>query len=105
MIWSTGSNIERNIKIKIAFIKRILGIFIGATIAAIGLEAFLIPNHLLDGGIVGISIIGAEITHIPIGVFLFVLNLPFIYLGYKKLGKQFAVASLIGIVALSVATI
>ncbi|MDB5182182.1 MAG: hypothetical protein JWP13_945, partial [Candidatus Saccharibacteria bacterium] len=95
-----GSNLTRKeYKIKIAFIKRTLSILLGAIIAAIGLEAFLIPNQLLDGGIVGISIIGAELSGLPLGIFLFLLNLPFIFLGYKKLGREFAVASMLGITA------
>jgi uncharacterized membrane-anchored protein YitT (DUF2179 family) len=103
--WLPRINKEAGATIKVAFIKSTVGIITGAVIAAVGLEAFLLPNHLLDGGIVGISIIGAQLLGLPIAVFLFFLNLPFIFLGYKKLGKQFAVASMIGIVALSAATV
>jgi uncharacterized membrane-anchored protein YitT (DUF2179 family) len=79
-------------------------ILLGAIIAAAGLLYFLIPNHLTDGGIVGVSIIAAQITSWPIGVFLILLNIPFIYLGYRKLGRAFALYSVFGIVTLSILT-
>ncbi len=81
----------------------VAGLF-GAIIAAIGLEAFLVPNDLIDGGIVGVSIIAAEIFSVPLGLFLFILNLPFVYLGYRKLGIPFALASFSGIAVLSLST-
>lgn len=86
---------------KLNHIKTTIGVAIGAAIAAVGLEAFLIPNHLIDGGVVGISIIGAHLFSLPVGLFLFVINLPFLFLGYKKLGSHFAVLSLSGIIALA----
>lgn len=79
-------------------------ITLGAAITAVGLEAFLVPNRIIDGGVVGISIMSSHLLDLPIGLFLFVLNLPFIYLGYKRLGKRFAVSSLFGIIILSLAT-
>ncbi len=88
----------------VLYIRQAIAIVIGAIIAAIGLEAFLVPNHLTDGGVVGISIIGAHITELPIGIFLFLLNLPFIFLGYRRLGKHFAAASIFGVIVLSIAT-
>jgi len=86
---------------KLAIVKSVLGIVIGAAIAATGLEAFLIPNSLTDGGVVGVSIIASEVFNMPIGVFLILVNIPFIYLGYKKLGKLFALASMFGIAMLA----
>jgi uncharacterized membrane-anchored protein YitT (DUF2179 family) len=59
---------------------------------------------LLDGGVVGISIIGAHLSHIPLGIFLIILNIPFIYLGYRKLGKEFALYSTFGIIVLALLT-
>lgn len=85
---------------------RCIMIVIGAVITAYGLEAVLIPNAVIDGGVTGISIIGAHLfENIPLGVFLFVLNIPFVYLGYKQVGKTFAIMSIIGIAALSVSTV
>jgi uncharacterized membrane-anchored protein YitT (DUF2179 family) len=65
----------------------------------------LIPNHLTDGGVVGISIISAQVFNLPIGLFLIAFNIPFIYLGYKKLGKNFALYSAFGILALALLTV
>jgi uncharacterized membrane-anchored protein YitT (DUF2179 family) len=90
--------------ITLAFFKRGVSIVAGASIAALGLEAFLIPNNLSDGGVVGISIISSHIFSLPIGVFLVLFNLPFIYLGYRKLGSVFALSSMAGILMLSVVT-
>lgn len=80
-------------------------IVIGAAITAYGLEAVLIPNNVIDGGVTGVSIMGAEISGLPLGLFLFILNIPFVYLGYKQIGKTFAIMSVIGIAALSLGTV
>lgn len=78
---------------------------LGSIITAVGLQFFLLPNHLLDGGVTGISIIGARLSGLPLGLFLVIFNAPFVYLGYKKFGKQFAVYSLTGIIALALLTL
>jgi len=61
---------------------RIIMVIIGAIIMALGLEQFLVPNKILDGGIVGISIIASHLFGIPLGVFIFILNIPFFFIGY-----------------------
>lgn len=76
-------------------------ILIGSIITAVGLQFFLIPNHLLDGGVTGLSIISAHLTGLPLGLFLIVFNIPFVYLGYKKFGNNFAAYSILGIVSLA----
>ncbi|MFJ8511874.1 YitT family protein [Lysinibacillus xylanilyticus] len=85
--------------------RKFIMIIIGAIIAAYGLEAVLIPNNVIDGGVTGISIMGAELFGIPLGVLLFVLNIPFIWIGYKQVGKTFALMSTAGIAALSISTV
>jgi uncharacterized membrane-anchored protein YitT (DUF2179 family) len=90
--------------IRFSSLKRLPILFLGSLIAAAGLQFFLIPNHLIDGGVVGVSIIGAQLTHLPLGIFLILLNIPFVYLGYKKLGKTFALYSAFGIIVLSLLT-
>jgi uncharacterized membrane-anchored protein YitT (DUF2179 family) len=79
------------------------GIFItlGALLMAVGLEIFLIPNQVIDGGVTGVSIMLSHITGLKLGVFLFILNLPFVYLGYKQFGKTFAISTIYGILMLS----
>lgn len=85
-------------------ITRIIMITIGAILMATGLEIFLVPNHVIDGGITGISIMLAHITGWKLGLFLFVLNLPFVYMGYKQMGKTFAFSTIYGIIVLSIFT-
>ncbi|MEH7121512.1 YitT family protein [Neobacillus vireti] len=85
-------------------ILRIIMITIGAILMATGLEIFLVPNHVIDGGITGISIMLAHITGWKLGLFLFILNLPFVYLGYKQMGKTFAFSTIYGIIVLSIFT-
>lgn len=84
--------------------KRILMIIAGAILMAMGIELFLVPNQLLDGGIVGISIILSHLTGIQLGLFIFLLNIPFFFIGYKQIGKTFALATLLGITVLSIST-
>lgn len=75
---------------------------LGVIFALVALKGFMIPNHFLDGGVTGISILVHEITHLNIGITLVILNLPFIYIGYKKIGKTFAVQALLAIVLLAI---
>lgn len=83
---------------------RTIGISLGAILMATGLEIFLVPNHVIDGGITGISIMLAHLTGVELGIFLFLLNLPFVYLGFKQMGKTFAISSIYGIIVLSIFT-
>jgi uncharacterized membrane-anchored protein YitT (DUF2179 family) len=82
-------------------IKKIVFLFIGSILAASGLEFFLIPNQIIDGGIVGISILLSTITKIPLSYFIVLLNLPFLYIGYKQIGKTFALSTLFAVSSLS----
>lgn len=78
-------------------------ITIGAFIFAYGLEAFLVPNKVIDGGVVGISLILDElVSPIPFSIFLVVLNIPFLFIGYKQIGKSFAFQSFYGIILSSI---
>ncbi|MEK6991997.1 YitT family protein [Paenibacillus sp. FSL K6-1566] len=88
----------------VEIVKRFIFITIGAILMAVALEIFLVPNEIIDGGITGISIVLSEITPIKLGLYLFVINLPFLFIGYKQIGKTFAFSTLYGIVMLSVAT-
>ena len=83
-------------------IYRYLITFIGANIAAFGLEIFLIPNNIIDGGIVGISIIVSLVTNVPLGLFTFILNIPFLFIGYKQIGKSFLFQSLFATTVFSI---
>lgn len=89
---------------KAKIIRRTLFIFLGAALVSIGLEIFLVPNNIIDGGIVGISIILAHLTGFTLGLFLFLLNLPFLIIGYKQIGKTFAISTLLGVTVMSIGT-
>jgi uncharacterized membrane-anchored protein YitT (DUF2179 family) len=77
---------------------------LGAIIAGVGLEMALIPNQLIDGGVTGISIMASHLTHVPLGFFLFLFNVPFLYLGYKQIGKSFTFSTAYAIIILSLTT-
>lgn len=85
-------------------VKQIIMITIGAIIAAIGLELFLVPNNILDGGVIGLSIIAAELTGLTMSIFLIILNVPFLLIGYKKIGMNFTLHTLYGVIVLSAST-
>lgn len=80
---------------------KILAITFGAALASVGLEIFLIPNNIIDGGVVGISIMAAYLSGLPMAVFLILLNLPFLYWGYRQIGKTFALSTLYAVFCLS----
>lgn len=86
-------------------VMRIIFITLGAALSGVALEIFLVPNHILDGGITGISIILAHFTGLRLGYIIFLLNLPFIYIGYKQIGKTFALATFYGIIILSITSV
>ena len=92
----------RRRKTAIDWIKKYLVLIIGSLIYSAGLEIFLVPNNIIDGGVVGISIMASYLTGIPFGVYMVVLNLPFLYLGYKQIGKTFAISTIVSIIAISV---
>ena len=64
---------------------------IGATMAAAALEIFLIPNSIIDGGLTGVSIILNKIFGGSLSLFILCLNIPFLIMGYKQLGKKFLI--------------
>ncbi len=83
---------------------RSLFIVIGAIIVSVALELFLVPNRITDGGITGISVMTSYLSGLPLGVFLFLFNLPFLIVGYKQIGKTFAISTLLGITVMSAGT-
>ena len=88
--------------------RSLLYLVAGVFSAALGLEAFILPNGLFDGGVTGISLLAARLITSPllkesqwVSLFLVVFNLPFIWLGYKSLGKGFAFRALGAILTLA----
>lgn len=78
-------------------------ILLGIFSAGFGLESFLVPNGYLDGGITGISLLTKVIfNQLPLSVLLIVFNTPFIILGFRQIGKEFAIKSIIAITGLAI---
>lgn len=84
-------------KIKNNSLKRIITfimLIVGSLVAAAALECFLIPNTILDGGITGISIILFKLFKIPLWLLVVVLNIPFLYIGFRNMGYNFLIRAL-----------
>lgn len=77
-------------------------ITIGAVIAAFAIEEFLVAKQILDGGIVGISIILNHLTGLKLSYFIVVLNIPFLILGWRLLGKTFAFKATYAMIVFSI---
>jgi uncharacterized membrane-anchored protein YitT (DUF2179 family) len=84
------------------FIVRLFFLAFGAFIAGFALEGFLIPNNMIDGGIVGISIMLSYLTKVNLGVLLLCINLPFIFLALRKLGGIFVLQTFYAITMLGI---
>lgn len=80
-------------------------VLVGAILVAVGLEFFLVPNGFLDGGVTGISIMLSNLLNLPLGLFIAVLNLPFVIMAWKFSGIRNAGRTAIGIAALTIATL
>jgi uncharacterized membrane-anchored protein YitT (DUF2179 family) len=74
---------------------------LGVLSAGFGLKGFLLPNRFIDGGVMGISLLVAAVTNLPLPILVFVINLPFILLGLKQISKEFALKTFVGISALA----
>ncbi|WP_026772471.1 MULTISPECIES: YitT family protein [Sediminibacillus] len=98
------STLKKQKRNKLFTLLRGLAVIVGGFIAAYGLEAVLIPNNVSDGGVTGLSIVGSQLFGMPLGILIGIFNIPFIWLGYKQIGKSFAIFSIIGIVSLAVGT-
>ena len=84
-------------KVKSNFLNEFISyvvITIGVIISSYALETILIPNTILDGGVTGIGIIIAKLTPLNLSQLVFVLNIPFIYVGYRHLGKRFLIKTI-----------
>ncbi|MEJ7767185.1 MAG: YitT family protein [Chitinophagaceae bacterium] len=87
----------------ITAIKNILLISSGVFSASFGLKSFLLPNHFIDGGATGISLLITGLTGISISILLIVLNLPFIIIGARNISRDFAIKTALGITGLALA--
>ncbi|MBQ4114569.1 YitT family protein [bacterium] len=108
MFLSAKKKLQLKVKTKkdliIEFIKRSFFWIIGALIVSVALEMFLIPNKIIDGGVIGISMMASYVTQGNLGLYIFVINIPFILLAFRTLGKKFILNTFVAIALLSFAT-
>jgi len=83
-------------------IRSLLLIILGIFSASFGLKGFLLPNHFIDGGVTGISLLVSITTKIPLSILIFLINVPFIILAYFQISKTFALKTFLAIVGLAV---
>ena len=86
-----------------SILNKLFFLTVGPFIAAFALEVFLVPNNIIDGGIVGISIIVSYLTKINLGLLIFVINIPFFLMAFNKIGKKFVLQTFYAIGMLSLA--
>lgn len=79
----------------------VLLIVLGILTAGMGLKGFLLSSNFIDGGVTGVSMLLAKTTGLPLAVWLPVINLPFIVLGHRQMGRAFAIQSTLAIVGLT----
>jgi uncharacterized membrane-anchored protein YitT (DUF2179 family) len=77
-------------------------IVLGILSAGMGLKGFLMSSRFIDGGVTGISMLLSDVLNFPLSVLILVINLPFVAVGYRQIGKKFAIKSALGIAGLSV---
>jgi uncharacterized membrane-anchored protein YitT (DUF2179 family) len=78
-------------------------ILLGVLSAGMGLYGFLLSSNFIDGGVTGVSMLLAKVTPLPLSFWLPVVNLPFIAIGYRHLGRAFALRSVLAIAGLAIA--
>jgi uncharacterized membrane-anchored protein YitT (DUF2179 family) len=81
--------------------KETVYIILGIVSACFGLKSFLLPNHFLDGGAMGISLILKATTGLPLAVLIVGVNIPFVLLGVKQISKMFAFKTIMAIIGLA----
>lgn len=82
-------------------IKDFFLITLGIFSASFGFKGFLLTNHFIDGGATGISLLISALTKIPLPILIVCVNIPFIFLAYKILGKSFAIKTALAISGLA----
>jgi len=81
--------------------KNLLLIIIGIFSASFGFKGFLLTNDFIDGGATGISLLIAAITGVPLYILIICINFPLVLMGYKIMGKQFAIKTALAITGLA----
>jgi uncharacterized membrane-anchored protein YitT (DUF2179 family) len=76
-------------------------IVLGVFAAGFGLKGFLLSSHFIDGGVTGVSMLLSDVLKLPLSILILLINIPFIALGYRQIGKKFAIKSTLAIAGLS----
>lgn len=84
------------------YLRDILMVAAGITSACFGLKSFLMPNDFIDGGVTGISLLVSRLTGLKLSYLIVAINIPFILLGFKQIGKGFAIKTAIAISLLAI---
>jgi len=96
---------EKKISLKekiLNLLNKLFFLTLGAFIAAFALECFLVPNKIIDGGVVGVSMIISYLTKLNLGLLVVVLNIPFFFLAFNKMGKHFVFQTLYAVIMLAI---
>ena len=82
-------------------VKNSILILLGIFSAAFGLKGFLLSSHFIDGGVTGVSMLVSNVSGMPLAIFILIINLPFVAIGYRQIGPKFAVKSALAILGLA----
>jgi uncharacterized membrane-anchored protein YitT (DUF2179 family) len=95
--------VSQNFSFSKYYLKTLIWTFIGAFLAAGAIDIILIPNNMIDGGVVGVAMMAAYLTSESLlPYFLILLNLPFLWIAYKHLGKHFVIQMITALVFFAV---
>ncbi len=76
-------------------------VVVGILSAGLGLKGFLLPNHFIDGGVTGTSMLVSQISGISLAFLILCINTPFVFLGWRQIGWKFSLRSAVAIIGLS----
>jgi len=108
MFFKKKNKLEKRVKTKrelfVEYLKKFFLWLLGTFIVAVALELFLLPNKIIDGGVIGISMMMSYITKYNLGILIFCINIPFILMAFKAIGKKFVINTFIATAMLALAT-
>lgn len=87
---------------KLNFTKNVFLITCGIVSACFGLKSFLLPSGFIDGGVTGISLLISNVTGLKLSYLIVIINIPFVILGYRQIGKVFAIKTSVAISVLAI---
>lgn len=73
-----------------------LVVAIGCILSSAAINLFFVPHQLLSGGVSGLAIIFYYLFQLPIGLQIFLMNVPLLYAAYRLLGKSYTVITIYG---------